>query len=516
MNNLPLELDELRRKGEESLYFFAKGILKYSWLVPHVHMPVVKVLEDVTRNRKRFVLPRGWLKTTLCTISYPIWRAVKNPNIRILLAQNTSTNAKKKLSEIRGQFENNGLLRALYPHLLPGKDNAWNVDSACLTRTASYPEATFEACGVRTQVTSRHYDIIIEDDTVAPDLDELGEEGVIVPSQEDVAQAIGWHRLVPPLLTDPSTGEILVVGTRWYESDLMKWIGDHEHQYAVIERACLEDDEGKPDRKGIVTYPERFSHPVLDELETSVGPYLFSCLYLNQPVRSGDMVFKPEWLKHYETPPQSKSLAIYTTVDPATDPELAKGRDIDYSVVMTCAKDLIKGHIYVLDYFRGRCNPGELASAIFDHVVRYHPIKVGYEDVAFQRSIEYWLKEMMRSEQVYFILEPVRYGKKAKPIRISALQPLFASGSILLRSHMNELESELMTFPRGKHDDLIDALSMQLQMWKNTLVKEEERQQISTDPLNFENAIRELRGRKNEESIVFDPLMFGGGIVNAI
>jgi predicted phage terminase large subunit-like protein len=519
LTDLALDLDQIRQKGEESLYFFAKGILHYDWLVPHVHGPVCSALENHERTRKRFVLPRGWLKTTLCSISYPIWRAVKNPNVRILVAQNTSTNAKKKLREIQGQFEANPLLRALYPDLLPGRNSTWNAEGACLSRPRAYPEATFEACGVRTQITSRHYDVIIEDDTVAPDLDELGEEGVIIPSKDDIAQAIGWHRLVPPLLTDPGKGEILVVGTRWYEDDLMSWIGANEPYYLVIERACLEDEEGKPDRKGRITYPERFSEKVLEELEISQGPYLFDTLYLNYPVRTGEMVFKPEWVNYYDTPPPSKSLAVYTTVDPATDPELSKSRDTDFSVVITCGKDLNTGHIYVLDYFREKCNPGELTSAIFDHVVRYRPIEVGYEDVGFQRSLDYWLKELMREQGIYFILRPVKRGRRKdqKNLDIMGLQPVFASGAILVRTHMHELRTELLAFPRGKHDDVIDALAMQLQLWRATRIKEKPKALEDDHPLSFERAVRERRGRgKPGHTPIFDPLTFSGGVADAI
>lgn len=518
MTDQQFNLSEIRQRGEEDLYFFAKAILGYDWLVPHIHYPICQVLMDDSLTRKKFVLPRGWLKTTVCTIAWPIWMACKNPNVRVLLAQNTMKNAGKKLGSIRSQFEKNDLLRALYPDILPGKESTWNVDAACLTRSASFPESTFEAAGIRTQVTSRHYDVIIEDDTVAPDLDELNEEGSIIPSVEDVAQAIGWHRLVPPLLNNPSVDKIVVVGTRWYENDLMSWIAANEPRYHVTERSCLENEEGKADRKGVITYPERFSRDVLEELEVSVGPYLFSCLYLNHPVRSGDMIFKPEWITYYETCPPKQSMAVYTTVDPASDAELTKGKNTDYSVVMTCGKDLISGQIYVLDYFRARCNPGELASAIFEHVVRWRPIEVGYEDVAFQKTMEYWLRELMRKENIFFILRPVKYGRKSKETRISALQPMFANRVISIRTYMKDFVSELMTFPRGAHDDIIDALSMQLQMWRITAMKQSEQKRNLNDPLSFENAVEELRKRQRglQDSIILDPMTFSGGRVDAL
>ena len=163
-------------------------------------MPLCEKLENYKENtRMQFVLPRGWLKTTLCSQAYPMWRACKDPSIRVLLTQNTYKNAVSKLKPIKANFESNPLLRTLFPEVLPNNRSTWTGDSLCLNRPKAFNESTFEAAGVRTQVTSRHYDIIIEDDTVAPDFDELGGQALL-PTKDQVEQAIGWHRLASPLL----------------------------------------------------------------------------------------------------------------------------------------------------------------------------------------------------------------------------------------------------------------------------------------------------------------------------
>ena len=509
-----LDIQGLKVKALESFYFFTKGILGYDWLTPEIHKPICDELQKDENIRVLIELPRGWLKTTICSVAFPIWMSVRNPNIRCLLTQNSATNACKKLSVVRKQWENNPILRACFRDLLPSQASTWTADALCLSRSASFAESTYEAAGTSTRVVSRHYDLIIEDDTVAPDYDELGDES-LAPTHDEVQKAIGWHRMnVLPLLNNPSKDRSLVVGTRWYDQDLIAWIKENEPQYKVISRACREDEFGKPSHKGKVTYPERFNEDTLAQLERGLGPYLFSCLYMNTPVRSEDMIFKPEWFRFYEEVPSSTRLAVYTTIDPATDPELAKSKDIDFNVVMTCGKDLITGDIYVLDYFHKRCSPGELAAAIFDHVVKWSPIVVGYENIAYQRSIEYWLKELMRQHNTFFILEPLnRGGARAKETAISSLQPLFASRTIAIRSHMKELQSELLKFPLGKHDDLADALSMQLRLWRGTKSKRQERQYNTLEPLSFEQMVKELKAKARPEpfaSPVFDPMHYSG------
>ena len=117
-------LDRLRDLSKKDLYIFGKGILGFDWLIPHIHLPLCRLLElydgytegsllhpwedyekvlrskylfgrddidmseedikkEILRIKKkgikrlRITLPRGWLKTTLCSQAYPMWRAIR-------------------------------------------------------------------------------------------------------------------------------------------------------------------------------------------------------------------------------------------------------------------------------------------------------------------------------------------------------------------------------------------------------------------------------------------------------
>lgn len=508
----PDELEWLKARCKESFYFFAKFVLDYpfpsSWLQPHIHKPICDILQDHATNRRLCVtLPRSWLKSTVCSIYYPIWRAINNPNIRVLIVQNSAPNAEKKLAAIRGQFETNPLLRLLFPELLPDSSCVWTTKAAGLKRPINHPEATFETAGTRTKVISRHYDIIIEDDTVAPDLDELGDSNVC-PTKDDIDQAIGWHRLAGGLLVDFKTSQLIIVGTRWFEKDLISWNAANEPSYKRIERAVREDDNGRPDPSGHITYPERFDEKTLEELEHSFGPYLFSCLYLNRPLRSDDMVFQKDWFRFYADPP--RNLVCYTLVDPAgggSSSKKAKSKsDPDYNVVMTVGKEPDAGHLYVLAYDRFRGTPGQLLNSIFEQQKRWNSITVGIEGVQYQNSLEYFCQEQMRRRNQFFHVEMLK-SVKAKEIRIRALQPLFASGTILIRPHHAELMAELEVFPLGAHDDTADALSMVLQLLDLTSTSSGPREidPEEMEPNSLERAVYEMQQRsspKGDHNIV--------------
>lgn len=499
----PEELDFLREQSRSNFFFFAKFVLEFpfdsSWLQAHIHKPICDALQDFVKNRRMSItLPRSWLKSTVTSIYYPIWRAINNPGIRILIVQNSAPNAEKKLAAIKSQFESNALLRALFPELLPGTKEVWTTKNACLRRPIDHPENTFETAGTRTKVISRHYDVIVQDDTVAPDLDELGDSNV-VPTKDDIDQAIGWHRLAGGLLVDFKTSQIIIVGTRWFEKDLISWNAEHEPAYTRIERAVRETD-GKPDPNGEITYPERFDAQTLEELEAAFGPYLFSCLYLNRPLRSDDMVFKKEWIRYYETLP--RSVVCYTLVDPAGgSSKKAKAKaDPDYNVVLTVAKDVKEGFLYVAEYARFRGTPGQLINEIFKQQQRYSSLTVGIEGVQYQNSLDYFVKEQMRKRNQYFHVEMLK-SVKAKEVRIRGLQPLFASGSVLIKHWMVELQAELEVFPLGVHDDVIDALSMVLQLLDLTSLPKkwtDEDDAPPEDPLSLESAVYELRQEREK------------------
>jgi hypothetical protein len=72
-------------------------------------------------------------------------------------------------------------------------------------------------------------------------------------------------------------------------------------------------------------------------------------------------------------------------------------------------------------------------------------------------------KEAMKIRNKYYSIDEVKAKRINKEARIkNRLSPLFENGVIFMKRGMRELEAELTTFPYGRHDDLIDALSWQV------------------------------------------------------
>ena len=418
-----------------------------------IHWPLCRHMQ-FGGNRKIVVLPRNFLKTTTVS-NYALWKATSafyaGKDIRILYASNTAPNSEKKLHRIRMIVENNQMYQSLFPDIVPNFNRTrWSDRAAELVRRDAHEEATFETAGTSTNITGRHYDVIIQDDTVAPKKDDLTEEEVM-PSKEDIEQAIGWHKLCYPLLISMTEGEVLISGTRWTSYDLIRYVLDTE-KYAVYQRAAIETDESG---QAIATYPLRFPLESLEELKRSMGSYMFSALYMNKPLAGEHMVFKPEWI-HYI--PANEMLDGYVEV--SVDPAISKRNDADFTCVMAIRH--LSGTMLVEEIDRRRMSPNETISSMFRMATKYNAQRIYVEAIAYQEALVYMAKDEMVRTGEWFTIEPVK-SRSNKEERIRGLQPFAERNQLLFRTGLHPIvESEFIEFPYGKNDDTLDCVSMQL------------------------------------------------------
>lgn len=166
--------------------------------------------------------------------------------------------------------------------------------------------------------------------------------------------------------------------------------------------------------------------------------------------------FKREYFKYYDKTPDLQTLNIYTTVDLAISQKV----NADYSAIVTVGVNSA-GHWFVLDVEYGRYDPSTTIDAIFAAVQKWHPLCVGVEVVAYQAALEHFLGKEMPRRGTFFRITPLKAEKK-KEIRIDNIQPRFAVGTVWFRAGamwLEKLEGELLAYPHGAHDDVIDALA---------------------------------------------------------
>ena len=171
-----------------------------------------------------------------------------------------------------------------------------------------------------------------------------------------------------------------------------------------------------------------------------------------------NQIFKKEYFRFFTWKDlRLYDLNIYMTVDLA----ISQKKTADYTAIMVVGVNK-QNHWFILDCCFGRFDPSETIDNIFKMVGKWSPQKVGVEKVAYQAALSHFLMKEMPKRNMFFTVTQLK-AQRRKEERISALQPRFTSGSIWIPENAGdwweELQSEMLAFPNGIHDDLLDALA---------------------------------------------------------
>lgn len=439
------------------------------------------------------IMPRGSLKSTIITKHLNAWLSLQNPCMRSLITSNTAVNANKKLDAIRSLFDSQDLFRALFPELLPDDKCKWTSTAACVKRPVGYQEETFESAGVKTQVTGRHYNFIFEDDTVAPEKDNLSEDAVL-PSIEDIDKAIGWHRTSHSLLPAKGVRGRLVVGTRWSDYDLIQYVKDKEDYY-IIDVPALQVD-GKP------TFEIFYSVDQLDDIRKTIGSYMFSALYLNNPIPAGDRNFKVDWMQHkykIDTVPADASYIV------SLDLAISDKDTACETAAVGCFQ--FNSAIYVNDIEHGHFSPMETiqrALNLFKPHINKRICRLVVETVNYQKALVYFLTDELKRRGWTLPIEEVN-SRASKDMRIMGLQPIYENGQIYHRQGLDPvLESQLLQYPHGRLIDVADALSMQMVVYRGVYFTPAKPPVVDTSN-EFMSVLDELQRRRRPNPLSLVP-----------
>lgn len=437
-------------------------------------------------------MPRGSLKSTIVTKYLSAWLATRDPNTRILVATNSHTNGTKKLEDIKGLYETHPIYKNLFPECIPTKKQLWTASAATIPRPMQFPEATFESAGMGTKKTGSHYNVIFEDDTTAPDVSDMSSD-ITAPSQEDIERAIGWHRQANNLLVPKGLRVRIIVSTRWADYDLIQHVRENEN-YKFFDMPALKAD-GEPN------FSMFYSKEKLKDIESQIGPYMFSCLYLNKPMDASKRKFQKEWfksIKRNDLPPGG-----YWSV--AVDPAISeKNESCETAITVTyhwMGEDKRPYMCWFKDIHE-HLNPLETATKTINCACDcLGKVYIIVETVAYQKALKYIMQdEMIRRGVNFDILQS--NSRASKNIRIEAMVPYFANGRILfLEGGLTpQVESQLIQFPNGRLVDIIDSFSMHLKVYKGEKTAQIEFKDKDVDPFDAEVILEEVRKKSKSRS----------------
>jgi predicted phage terminase large subunit-like protein len=375
-----------------------------------------------------------------------VWRIIRDPNIRILIANAKGDNAEAFLTAIKGHFEGNQKLRMYYGDFVGKK---WNEGEIVVSKRTNLAlkENTIKCAGVGASLVSQHYDLIIPDDVV---------NETNVTTKEQIDKVKEWWGLSQSL-GDGENTDWRIVGTRYHDNDLYGEIIEKNDSspkpYYIYIRQVIED--GKP------LWPYKFNDDHIADIRANQSAYTFSCQYYNDPISDEDAMFRKEQIQYYDDD-DLKSLRLnhFVTLDPA----IGQDDRNDDSVFCHVAVDE-DNNWFVRFPTVGKLTPGKIVDKIFEHDEEIQPKTTGIEGVAFQKVLQYMVQAKSREDNNYIPITELKPNARSKVNRIRGLQPRFENGIIYIRrndKNTDKFVDQLLRFPTGKHDDMIDALAYML------------------------------------------------------
>lgn len=437
-------------------------------------------------SKKATAAPRGHAKSTNLTFSDTLHATLYRYKHYILILSDSSDQAEGFLADIKNELEENIAITADFGNL---EGKVWKT-TVLLTATGT----KIEAIGSGKKVRGRRHrnwrpDLIVLDDVE-------NDENVNTPEQRKklenwfnkaVAKAgdtytdiimigtvLHYDSLLSKVLKNPSYDSLIFKGVLAFsDSDLWDvWesiytdlFNEHRREDALDffqshREEMLQGTE--------VLWEDKLSYYDLMVIRISEGTASFNSEIQNEPIDPDSATFHEEWFDFYNDQEMDFSSNQFVFVG-ANDPSLGKNKKSDTSSIITIAKCLQTGYMYVLDASVEKRRPDVIIEDVIQTHRRYkRDYKKGYKVFGVETNqFQHFFKDVMvqRSAQVqeYIPIEEI-LSTTNKQARIESLQPYIKNKYLKFNVKHKALLKQLYEYPMSKNDDGPDALEMCLKL----------------------------------------------------
>jgi predicted phage terminase large subunit-like protein len=267
-----------------------------------------------------------------------------------------------------------------------------------------------------------------------------------------------WQEVLRPTLTERKGSALFIstpIGRNNWFYDLWEVADEAENwerfQFATVDNPRIDPSEVEAARK-------------------EVGSIVFAQEYLAEFVDAGQGMLKPEWINYFAMVPDAagnlkcivegseyylSALEKFGIVDLAT----TTNKDSDFTVITSFARTP-DNRLLVIDMTRAKLEGPDIIPAIKRAMDKNKLKYVGIERQGFQTAI------IQMAQRAGIRVRDLKTDKD-KVTRALPLSARMESGDVFLLRDTHwlpEVEREIMTFPAGAHDDIIDTLSYGVQM----------------------------------------------------
>ena len=427
---------------------------------PPFHNEIYHNLKDANVRRCAIAAPRGTAKSTTTTLIYPLWRVAfkrSDEDLFIVIISESQAQSINFLSRIKYHLQFSNKFREIFGDMGPNTAKRWTSTDVILENGSR-----IVAVGTGQRVRG-----FIEGDT-RPNLiivDDFESE-LNAFTMEARAKNRKWmtEAVIPSLSDD---GKIALIGTVISEDCFLYWIKSSS-SWNVLWYSIWDEDENS-------IWPERFPKErileIKKEFESVGNGNGFYQEYMNIAQSPDSAPFKPEWIQLHHNDFERRDgqgclvrkvgdeekiipIEVYCGVDPASSLSM----HADYFVIATIGVDY-DNNKYILDVFRKRISPAEQPQTIIDIYKKFRPRRMKIETTGYQEALRTAVRELMRKDSLYIPgLEKGVKPRTRKSERLLSLVPMFAKKEFYFRPEDLAAQQEFLSYPKGKHDDVMDAV----------------------------------------------------------
>lgn len=425
------------------------------------HEEWVRFAHDVQRYRWIVIIcPPGYAKSTWWSVIYPTWRiGVTRGRIRIGLISNTA-NLTYGFSRDIMKTISDPLFQQVYG-VVPDYSRGWSQKQFWVSGSVDPRNPTVLATGIGGPIQGKRFDEIICDDLTTW---EDARSTVVMEGQRHFLKALLIKRFPPGQGPPNGNGRMVVAMTRWAERDLVPTFSELGFKVLTMPALGYWDRVERPD--GSMEWGEEPLWPEMEdkatlEKEREEDPLVFELVKQGNTSVVGGDTFETHMLNYGPMPRREDLTSVVQYVDTAGGKDRKRG---DYFVLATIG---LRGEeVWVLDIDRGRYPAPEQERRVVMGGATLEDGGWGPEQIVIESVNEGTaLYQRLISETRLPLLEyspvkdkefraipfanAVNAGKVWIPLRPDGTAPVWA------RSFVAELDS----FPRGDHDDQVDAAS---------------------------------------------------------
>ena len=416
----------------------------------------LEAVEEGIIKRFMLALPPGSMKSVLLML-FVGWCLGRHPSWRFMWISHTTEKAQESSGRVRDLIRSPEY-QEIFPHVEIRDDKSgvtfWKLKTG----------GSFQPAGAGSNIAGYRFNVGIIDDP-------LSEQTAL--SDIERTKVNKWYpggfrsRKLPD-------SRIILVNTRWHTDDLSGHLLDlaernsKADQWHYVSIPALLDDKAADYLQlepGGTYWPEYITDEDLEATKNSMPSSTWNALYMQTPTGEDGAIFTAESFKEWEDddPPVCDELIM--TLDTAYGMKNYN----DYSVVQLWGifyeteedeegEEINIPNAILINMVKGRWGYPKLRSTAMSLWHKYKPDRVIIENKASGQSL---IQDLRMNRLPITPFTPDR----DKVSRANAVTPMLEAGRVWLpkgKKYTAELMAEALQFPRGRHDDAVDAMVMAL------------------------------------------------------